>query len=59
MDWVNPNTSDSIEDDMSSLAAGFSARMHKRVASTQGETTPSSKVSGKKRPKRSVPNEEA
>ena len=34
MDWVNPNTSDSIEDDMSSLAAGFAVRMHKRVAST-------------------------
>ena len=31
------------EDDMSSLAVGFIALMHKRAASTQGETTPALK----------------
>ena len=43
---------------MSSLAAGFVARMRKRGANTQGETTLGSKVPGEKRPKRSGLNEE-
>ena len=43
---------------MSSLVAGFAARMPKRATSAQGETTPSSEVPGDKRPKRSGLNEE-
>ena len=31
------------EDDMSSLATGFTTRMHKQAISTQGETTPALK----------------
>ena len=37
---------------MSSLAAGFAARMRKRAASAQRETTPVSRVSGGKCTKR-------
>ena len=62
MDWADLNTSDLVEkmkDDMSNLATGFAARMHKRAASAQGETTPGSEVSGEKRPKRFGPDEEA
>ena len=62
MDWVDPNASDPVEereDDMSSLVTGFSARMRKRAASAQGETTLGFEVSGGKRPKRPGPNEEA
>ena len=40
------------EDDMSSLAIGFSAWMHKRATSTYKETIPGSEVPGNKRPKR-------
>ena len=51
MDWVDPISSETGEerdDDMSSLANGFSTTMLKRVASTQGETTPGFEVSGEK-----------
>ena len=41
---------------MSSLAVGFSLRMHKRATGSEGETTPRS--SGK-RSRRSSPDEEA
>ena len=43
MDWVDPNSSDPVEereDDMSSLPVGFATQMIKRAASAQGETTP-------------------
>ena len=59
---VDPNSSyptEEREDNMSSLAIGFAMWMRKRVASAQGETTPSFEVFGRKRPKRSGPNEEA
>ena len=48
VDWIDPNANNPIEkkkDDMSNLAAGFTARMCKRAASAQGETTPGSTVS--------------
>ena len=41
------------EDDMSSLAVGFSMLMSNRARSAQGETTSSFEVPGRKRPKRS------
>ena len=44
---------------MSSLAARFFMRMHKRAESTQGETTPGSEVSSEKSPKQSGQDEEA
>ena len=44
---------------MSSLAAEFTARMRKRAACAEGETTLGSKVSGEKCPKQSGLNEEA
>ena len=44
---------------MSALDSSFSARMRKRAASAQGETTFGSKVPDGKRPKLFVPNEEA
>ena len=44
---------------MSSLTAGFSTQMCKRVASAQGDTTPGCEVFSGKRPKRSGPDEEA
>ena len=62
VDWVDPNVShpaEEKEDDMSSLAIEFSARMRKRATSAQGETTPGFEVSGGKCPKQSGPDEEA
>ena len=62
MDWLDLTTSDpteEIEENMSSLAAGFAAQMHKREARSKGETTPGSEVSGGKGPKRSGLDEEA
>ena len=62
VDWLDSTASDQIEErkeDMSSLVVKFPARMHKREASAQGETTPDSEVSGEKRPKRPGPDEEA
>ena len=47
------------EDDMSSLAPGFAARMSKRGTNALGETTPGSEGPGDKRPRRSGPKEEA
>ena len=44
---------------MSSLVFGFFARMHKRVASAQGETAPSGEASGGKRLKLTSLDEEA
>ena len=44
---------------MSSLVVGFSVRMRKWAASTQGETTPGSEVSDEKSLKRSDLDEEA
>ena len=44
---------------MSNLSVRFAARMRKRVASSQGETTPSSKVSDIKRLKQTGPDEKA
>ena len=51
MDLVDPMASDlteEMEDDMSSLVAGFAAQMCKRVANAQWDTTPSSQVFGGK-----------
>ena len=62
MDWVDPITSEPAEereDNMSSLATGFSTTMSKPAASAQGETTPSFEVPGDKHPKRSGPDEMA
>ena len=62
MDWLDPLDGDPAEEreeDMSSLAAGFAARMHKRAVSAQRETTPDSIIYGKKHPKQSSPDEEA
>ena len=62
MDWTDPTASELAEErknDMSSLVAGFAARMRKLAMSSQGETTPGSEVPGIKRPKRSGPNGEA
>ena len=42
VDWVDPISNETVEDredDMSSLTTRFVARMRKRVARTQGETT--------------------
>ena len=43
---------------MSSLVAGFTVRMRKRIASAQRETTPDSAVPKDKREKWFGPNEE-
>ena len=62
MDLVDPNASDLAkerENNMSSLVVGFPVRMLKRAMSAQGETTPVSKVSGGKRPKKFGPDEKA
>ena len=62
MDWLDPTTRDPTEEreeDMSSLAVGFAAWMGKREASAQGEATLGFKVSGRKRPKQSNPDEKA
>ena len=51
MDWVDPVSSEPIEereDDMSSLAAGFTAQIHKRAASAHREITSGSKGPGGK-----------
>ena len=62
MDCVDPIASEPVEereDNMSSLATGFSATMSKRAASAQGETTPNFEVPDDKRPKRSSPDDMA
>ena len=60
IDWADSNANsptEEREDDMSSLAAEFIARMRKHAA--QGETASDFEVYGAKRPKRSGPEEEA
>ena len=47
---IASDSTEESEDNMFGLAAGFFAWMHKRAASAQGETTPSSKVPGGKCP---------
>ena len=52
--WLDPHASDLAEEreeDISSLAVGFTARMPKRAVRSQGETTLGSEASGRKRPK--------
>ena len=44
---------------MYSPVAGFTVQMHKRATSAQGETTPGSEVSSKKRSRRLGLDEEA
>ena len=54
VDWLDPTASgptEEREEDMSSLAVGFAARMRKRATSAQGETTLGFEVSSEKRPK--------
>ena len=55
MDWVDPISSESAEEreeDMSSLAVGFTTQILKRAASAQSETTSGSEGPDGKRPKR-------
>ena len=62
MEWVDSIASDPAEereDDMSSLAVEFVARMRKRATSSQEETTPGSEVSHGKCSIRFSPNEGA
>ena len=59
MDLADSEPAKEREDDMSSLAIRFAARMRKRTASSQGETTPCSKLPGGKLPKLSGPDEGA
>ena len=59
MDWVDPLSSEPTEereDDMSSLAARFAARMCKQARSAQMETTSGSEGPNSKRPKRTDPD---
>ena len=61
MDWTDPTANESAEEnevEMSSLIAVFVARMLKRAASAQEETTPDSKGPDKKRFKHFGPVEE-
>ena len=59
VDSISSDSAEEREDDMSSLAAGFSTRMRKWIASAQGETTSGSEVFGGKCFRRSGPDEEA
>ena len=62
VEWLDSIASDLAkerENDMSSLVAGFATWMRKQAMSAQGETTPSSKVYGKKRSRQSGPDEVA
>ena len=55
VDWTSIISIESVEEkEMSNLTAGFAARMCKRAASSEGETTPRS---GVKWSRRSSPNE--
>ena len=52
MNWTDPTSSEPTkkgEDDMSSFAAGFTARIRERAASSQGEIASSFEVLGLKR----------
>ena len=56
MDWTGVIASEPVEDEeMSSLATGFTAQMRKWAAGLEGKTTPKSDG---KRSKQSSPNEE-
>ena len=62
VDWLDPLDSDPTkerEEDMSSLATGFAARMRKQAVSAQREITRDSIIYGERHPKRSGPDEEA
>ena len=62
MDWLDPHASDLAgerEEDMSSLAVEFVARMPKRAVSSRGETTLDSEASGRKHPRQFAPKEKA
>ena len=56
MDWTGIISSELVEEEISSLAARFSARMHKRATGSKSETTPRSDG---KRLKQSSLNEDA
>ena len=57
VDWTGVIASEPTEDEeMSSLATGFTAQMRKQAVGSKGETTPRS---DRKRSKRSSPDEEA
>ena len=57
MNWMGIIPSEPVkEEEMSSLATGFAAWMHKQAMSSEGETTPRSDG---KRSKRYSPDEEA
>ena len=57
MDWEGIISSKPAEEEeMFKLAIGFAARMSKRAADSEGESTP---ITDGKRPKRSSPDEEA
>ena len=57
MDWTSVIVSEpSEEEEMSSLIAGFAARMRNQAAGSEGETTPRS---GWKQSKQSSQDEEA
>ena len=57
VDWMGIISSEPVEEEeMSSLAAGFSVQMRKRVAGLEGETTP---IYSGKRLRWSSPDEEA
>ena len=59
MDPISSEPFEEKEGDMSSLTAGFAARMRKWATSAEGETTPGSEASGGKCTKQSGPDEEA
>ena len=57
VDWAGIVSSQPAEEEeMSKLAVGFAAQMHKRAAGSEGGSTP---IVDGKRPKRSSPDEEA
>ena len=57
MDWAGIIAREPAEEEeMSRLVVGFIARMHKRAAGSEGESTP---ISDGKRSKRSSPDEDA
>ena len=62
MDWMNPEVSESIEEEevkMLGLVSSFATRMRKRATSTQGDIALGAEASGGKRPKLTGPDEEA
>ena len=59
MDSIASDSTEEMEDDMSSLANGFATEMWKRDTSGQGETTPGSEVFDEKHSRWSGLDEEA